>query len=92
MIGFNHNSYPYPSQRNSVYGKRGMISTSHPLATEAGMAVFRKGGNAVDAALAAAAALCVVDPSSTGPGGDLFAIVCADGKLYGLNASVFMIK
>lgn len=87
MIPFNHNHYPYPSQRNSVYGKRGMVSTSHPLATEAGMAVFRKGGNAVDAALAAAAALCVVDPSSTAPGGDLFAIVYADGKLHGLNAS-----
>ena len=80
-------NYPYPSRRNAVYGGRGMVATSHPLAAEAGMAVFRKGGNAIDAAVAAAAALSVVDPMSTGPGGDLFAIVYANGELHGLNAS-----
>ena len=87
MIPFSHNEYPYPSHRTSVYGRRGMVATSHPLATEAGMSVFRKGGNAVDAAVAAGAALGVVDPASTGPGGDLFAILSVKGQLYGLNAS-----
>jgi len=86
MIPFSEN-YPYPSRRNAVYGKRGMVATSHPLATEAGMAVFRKGGNAIDAAIATAAALSVVDPASTGPGGDMFAIVHTGGRIYGLNAS-----
>jgi len=86
MIQFK-NGYPYPSKRNVVYGKRGMVATSEPLAAEAGMAVFRKGGNAIDAAVAAAVALSVTDPAATGPGGDLFAIVHSGGKLHGLNAS-----
>ncbi len=86
MIPFDH-AYPYPSRRNAVYGGRGMLATSHPMATEAGMAIFRRGGNAIDAAVAAAAALCVVDPAATGPGGDLFAVVHARGALHGLNAS-----
>ena len=86
MIPFKEH-YPYPSRRNAVYSKRGMVATSHPLAVEAGMAAFRKGGNAIDAALAAAAALCIVDPMSTGPCGDLFAIIHTKGKIYGLNAS-----
>lgn len=81
--------YPYPSRRMLVYGQNGMVAASHPLAVQAGLRVLQQGGNAVDAALAVAAALTVVDPSNNGIGGDCFAIVSMDQKLYGLNASGF---
>ncbi len=67
-------------------GKRGAVATSQPLATLAGMEMFWAGGNAVDAALAMAIALTVVEPTSNGIGSDAFALVW-DGKLHGLNAS-----
>jgi len=64
-----------------------MLATSHPLATQAGLRAFAAGGNAVDAALAAAAVLTVAEPTDNGPGGDAFALVWHDGTLYGLNGS-----
>jgi gamma-glutamyltranspeptidase/glutathione hydrolase len=64
-----------------------MIATSHPLATQAGLRAFGRGGNAVDAALAAATVLTVAEPTDNGPGGDAFAIVWHDGRLAGLNGS-----
>ncbi len=80
-------SYRFPSKRNVVFAKNGMVSTSHPLAAQAGLNILRKGGNAVDAAIAVAAALTVVEPTSNGIGGDAFALIWKKGKLYGLNAS-----
>ena len=90
MLSFDPLSYPYPSRRNLVYAAHGMAASSHPLATEAGLRILRSGGNAVDAALAVAAALTVLDPANCGPGGDCFAIVQQRGaKLFGLNSSGF---
>lgn len=90
MLSFNPLSYPYSSRRNLVYAARGMVASSHPLATEAGLHILRSGGNAVDAALAVAAALAVLDPANCGPGGDCFTIVQQRGKpLVGLNSSGF---
>lgn len=80
-------SYRYPSKRTVVYAQHGMVCSSQPLAAQAGLNVLRKGGNAVDAAIATAAALTVVEPTSNGIGGDAFALVWHRGKLYGLNAS-----
>ena len=65
----------------------GMVASSHPQATRAGVRALESGGNAVDAALAAAAVLTVAEPTENGPGGDAFALVWYDGELHGLNGS-----
>src|SRR5881275_3473181 len=77
---------PYPSRRQPILA-RNVVATSQPLATQAGIAMLRAGGNAVDAALATAIALTVVEPCSNGLGSDLFAIVWDGRQLVGLNAS-----
>jgi gamma-glutamyltranspeptidase/glutathione hydrolase len=78
---------PYTAKRNTVFSKKGMVATSQPLAAQAGLEVLQKGGNAIDAAIATAAALTVVEPTSNGIGGDAFALVWTKDKLHGLNAS-----
>ncbi|MFB6290843.1 MAG: gamma-glutamyltransferase family protein [Candidatus Bipolaricaulia bacterium] len=80
-------SYKYPSRRNLVCSTRGMVATSHPLAAQAGLKVLQSGGNAVDAAVATAASLTVLEPTSNGIGGDAFAQVWTEGELFGLNGS-----
>ena len=75
--------------RSEVMARRGMVVTSQPLAAQAGLRILQQGGNAIDAAVAAAAALNVVEPMMVGIGGDLFAMVYAakEHKLFVLNAS-----
>lgn len=85
-----HLSYPYPLYRGArqpVYAAQGMVATSQPLAAQAGLAILHDGGNAVDAALATAIALTVVEPASCSMGGDAFALVWDGQKLHGLNGS-----
>ncbi|MDC3416649.1 gamma-glutamyltransferase family protein [Aquibacillus salsiterrae] len=79
--------YPYPSSRMTTVANKGMVATSQPLAAQAGLDILKQGGNAIDAAIATAAALTVVEPTSNGIGGDAFALVWTKGKLHGLNGS-----
>lgn len=77
------------STRSEVIAERGMVATSQPLATQVGLQILRNGGNAIDAAIAANAAMGLMEPTGNGIGGDLFAIIWHEesGQLYALNAS-----
>jgi gamma-glutamyltranspeptidase/glutathione hydrolase len=78
---------PYALSRQPVYAANGMVATSQPLAAQAGLATLMAGGNAVDAAIATAAALTVVEPTHNGIGGDAFALVWDGERLQALNGS-----
>ena len=83
------NTLPFAWRRSPVYSRKGIVATSQPLATAAGLEMLAQGGNAADAAVAAGAALNVTEPSSTGIGGDMFALYySADTKqVTALNGS-----
>lgn len=87
MIKLDPQNYPYPSKRNVVYARNGMCNAGNPHAASAGLQTLLKGGNAVDAAVAMASAMPVVEPTGNGLGADCFVILWYEGKMYGLNAS-----
>jgi gamma-glutamyltranspeptidase/glutathione hydrolase len=89
MYRENPSDFKFASRRSPVLSNRGMVATSQPLAVEAGLEILSQGGNAADAAVATAAALNVTEPTSTGIGGDCFALYydAATGKVSGLNGS-----
>ncbi|HWO13383.1 MAG TPA: gamma-glutamyltransferase family protein [Polyangiaceae bacterium] len=80
-------NYPFSSRRLPVLARRGVVATSEPLAAQAGLRMLQLGGNAVDAAIATAIALTVVEPTCNGVGGDAFALVWDGGKLHALNGA-----
>lgn len=80
-------SYRFAFGRPPAVAGEAMVATSQPLATRAGLRALERGGNAADAALAAAAMLCVAEPMSTGIGGDAFALVWHDGQVEGLDSA-----
>jgi len=79
--------FPYPSRRVPLIAARGVVAASQPLAAQAGLSMLQRGGNAVDAAIASAVALTVLEPIANGIGGDAFALVWDGNQLHGLNGS-----
>ena len=79
--------YPSESRRTVSVARNGMVATSQHIAAQAGLEILKMGGNAVDAAVATAACLTVVEPTSNGIGSDAFAIIWHNNEIYGLNAS-----
>ncbi len=83
----NYYDNPFASKRTNVIARNGVVCTGNNLATQAGLRMLMQGGNAVDAAIATAACLTVVEPCSNGLGSDGFAIVWMKNKMYGMNSS-----
>ncbi len=79
--------YPHSSRRTVVHAKNGMVASGNPTASSIGLQTLLKGGNAVDAAVAMAASMPLVEPTGNGLGSDAFVMVWKDGRLFGLNGS-----
>lgn len=86
---FDYLRYRYPTRRSVIFGQRGMVCTSQPLAAQAGLDILKQGGNAADAIIATAACMTVLEPTSNGLGSDAFVLYWneKEKKLYGLNGS-----
>lgn len=87
MLDFDLHHSPYAGVRRPTLGANGAVATSHPAAASAGLAILQAGGNAIDAAVAAAIALTVVEPTMNGIGGDAFALIWDGQQLQGYNGS-----
>ncbi len=89
MLKFDATKYSYPSHRNIIYARKGMACSSVPIASQVGIEIMKSGGNAMDAAIAMATTLPLVEPTGNGLGSDCFALVWSakEGKLYGLDGS-----
>ena len=89
MPQFDPMKYAYPSRRNVVYARHAMACTSVPLGAQIGLDIMKRGGNAMDAAVAMASAMPLLEPTGNGLGSDCFALIWVEKekKLYGLNAS-----
>lgn len=89
MVRFDSLKYSYPSRRNVVFARKGMAASTSPIASQAGLDIMKAGGNAVDAAIAMAVTLPLVEPTGNGLGSDCFVMVWSakDQRLYGLNGS-----
>src|SRR5688500_2758272 len=81
-----HYTHPHASARLPVFA-RNVVATSHPLAAQAALALLQRGGNAVDAAIATAAVMSILEPCSNGLGSDAFCVLWDGTRLHGLNAS-----
>ena len=87
MKNLNLSTQPSYASRRSPVLAQNIVSTSHPLASQAGLNMIAQGGNAIDAAIASAITLTVVEPTGCGLGSDAFAIIWDGKSLHGLNAS-----
>ena len=89
MPQFDAMKYAYPSHRNVVFARKGMACSVSPVASQVGLEILKSGGNAMDAAIAMAVTLPLVEPTGNGLGADCFALVWSakDQKLYGLDGS-----
>ena len=89
IAGVARDGFQYETMRSPAMGLRGVVATSQPLAANAGLDILKKGGNAIDAAVATAAVLTLVEPNSTSIGGDAFIMIyiAEEDKLVGINAS-----
>ena len=91
-MNFDYLYQPYASNRYCLFAQNGMVATGSALASQAGLEMLKKGGNAIDAAIATAAALTVVEPTANGLGSDAFSLFYTNGKLHGMNASGYSPK